>query len=81
MSLEGLGNFKKGKAEHLLITIAILCSAAGVHVRAVKKQQGQVSHASTLRVGIFVHVLFVAKLKECNYLSLHYRYFLNYYLI
>lgn len=81
MSLGGLGNIKKGKAEHLLISIAALCSAARVHVRAVRRQQGQVSHASTLKEGIFVHVLFVATLKGYNDLSLHYRYFLNYHLI
>lgn len=81
MSLEGLGSVKKGKAEHLLISIATLCSAERIHLRAARRQQGQVSHASALKEGIFVHVLFVATLKGYNDLSLQYRCFLNYYLI
>lgn len=81
MSLGGLGSIKKEKAVHLLISIATLCSAARVHLRAVRSWQGQISHASTLKEGIFVHVLFVATLKGYNDLSLQYGCFLNYYLI
>lgn len=81
MSLGGLGSIKKRKADHLLISIATLCSTARVHLRAVRSRQGQVSQASTLKEGFFVHVLFVATLKGYNGLSLQYRCFLNYYLI
>lgn len=70
MSLGGLGSIKKEKSDHLLTSIATLCSAGRVHLRAVRGQQGQVSHTSTLKEGIFVHVLFVATLKGYNDLSL-----------
>lgn len=50
---------RKGR---LLFSIATLCSAERVHLRAARRQKGQVSHANALKEGLFVHVLLVAAL-------------------